>query len=48
MSPFENDKRGGNERRADIDRRKFDDPQYNGPERRTGKDRRITYEWRTS
>lgn len=29
------------QRRVNTDRRRFNDPDYNGPERRSGKDRRT-------
>jgi hypothetical protein len=32
------DRRSGKERRSGVDRRKFSDPNYKGPERRTGGD----------
>ena len=41
-------KRSGEDRRAGIDRRRFGDPTYKGPERRSGQDRRLSKERRKS
>jgi hypothetical protein len=41
-------RRSRKDRRSGIERRKFDDPKYKGPERRSGRDRRSGKERRKS
>lgn len=42
------ERRSGKDRRPEVDRRKFNDPNYREPERRNGRDRRSEKERRKS
>jgi hypothetical protein len=44
----ERERRFRKDRRLGVDRRKFDDPNYKGPERRSRRDRRSGVERRKS
>jgi hypothetical protein len=44
----ERERRSRKDRRLGVDRRKFDDPNYKGPERRSRRDRRSGVERRKS
>jgi hypothetical protein len=41
-------RRSRKDRRSEVNRRKFNDPNYKGPERRSGRDRRSGVERRKS
>jgi len=44
----ERERRSRKDRRLAVNRRKFDDPKYKGPERRSSRDRRSGVERRKS